>query len=68
LLDNSYDTIPNHTQRWERLRDSIEAARPRLSELFEAARPQLEHNQRLFVANKADRLNSLIRKIHEQYS
>jgi hypothetical protein len=68
LLDNSYDTIPNHTQRWERLRDSIEAARPHLSELFEAARPQLEHNQRLFVANKADRLNSLIRKIHEQYS
>ncbi len=68
ILDNSYDTIPNHTQRWERLRESIEAARPRLPELFEAARPEIEHNQRLFVANKADRLNSLIRKIHEQHS
>jgi hypothetical protein len=68
LLDNSYDTIPNHTQRWERLRESIEAARPHLPELFKSAVPQLEHNQRLFVANKADRLNSLIRKIHEQYS
>ncbi len=68
ILDNSYDTIANHTQRWERLRESIEAARPRLPELFKAAESQLKHNQRLFVANKADRLNNLIRRIHEQYS
>lgn len=68
ILDNSYDTVTNHTQRWQRLHESIAAARPRLSELFEAARPQLEHNQRLFVANKAQRLNTLIGRIHEQHS
>jgi hypothetical protein len=67
ILDNSYDKITNHTQRWESLRDSIAAAQPRLPQLFEAARADIEHNQQLFVANKSKRLNSLIEKIHEQY-
>ena len=67
ILDNSYDKIANHTQRWESLRDSIAAAQPRLPQLFEAARADIEHNQQLFVANKSKRLNSLIEKIHEQY-
>lgn len=66
ILDNSYDTVTNHTQRWECLRDSIARAQPRLPELFEAARPEIEHNQRLFVANKSERLNTLVRKINEQ--
>ncbi len=67
LLDNSYDTITNHTQRWQRLVESITKAQENLPELFEAARPDLEHNQQLFVANKKQRLNSLIERIHEQY-
>lgn len=67
LLDNSYDTITNHTQRWQRLTESIAKARANLPALFEAARPDLEHNQQLFVANKSQRLNTLIEKIHEQY-
>jgi hypothetical protein len=66
ILDNSYDTVTNHTQRWECLRDSIARARPCLPELFEAARPEIEHNQRLFVTNKGERLNTLVRKINEQ--
>lgn len=68
ILDNSYDTVTNHTQRWERLRESIAAARHNLPELFESARSQIEHNQQLFVTNKGNRLNNLIRRIHEQYS
>jgi len=67
ILDNSYDKIANHTQRWESLRDSIADSQPRLPQLFEAARADIEHNQQLFVANKSKRLNSLIEKIHEQY-
>lgn len=67
LLDNSYDTIINHTQRWQRLVESISKARNNLPALFEAAREDLEYNQQLFVANKAQRLNTLIEKIHEQY-
>jgi hypothetical protein len=67
LLDNSYDTVPNPTQRWQRLTESIAKARVNLPELFAAAKDNLEHNQQLFLANKSQRLNTLIEKIHEQY-
>lgn len=67
LLDNSYDNIANPTQRWQRLVESIAKAQPNLPKLFEAARSDLEHNQQLFLANKSQRLNTLIEKIHEQY-
>jgi hypothetical protein len=67
LLDNSYDTVTNHTQRWQRLQQSIAAAQPKLPELFSAARADIEHNQQLFVANKRQRLNSLLEKINEQH-
>lgn len=67
LLDNRYDTIANHTQRWQALRDSIALASKNLPELFDRAKQDLEHNQQLFVANKSQRLNTLIEKIHEQY-
>jgi hypothetical protein len=68
LLDNSYDNIPNPTQRWQRLTESIVKARASLPQLFAAAQADIEHNQQLFVANKSQRLNTLIEKIHEQYS
>lgn len=67
LLDNSYDNIHNPTQRWQRLTESISKARANLPELFAAAKDDLEHNQQLFQANKSQRLNTLIEKIHEQY-
>jgi hypothetical protein len=67
LLDNSYDTITNHTQRWQRLQQSIAEAQPKLPELFAAAHADIEHNQQLFVANKRQRLNSLLEKINEQH-
>lgn len=68
VLDNSYDLEHNHTMRWLRLLESIRKAQPNLAELFAAARADIEHNQQLFVANKAQRLNTLIEKIHEQHS
>lgn len=67
LLDNSYDTVVNPTQRWQRLTESISKARVNLPKLFEAAKNDLEHNQQLFLTNKGQRLNTLIEKIHEQY-
>jgi hypothetical protein len=68
VLDNSYDCIANHTLRWEKLKHSIDTAKARLHQLFDAARSDIEHNQQLFVANKRQRLNSLIEKIHAQHS
>jgi len=66
VFDNVYDRITNNTQRWQRLRDAIKQAQYRLADRFAAARADIEHNQQLFQASKIQRLNTLIRKIHEQ--
>lgn len=67
VLDNSYDTITNHTQRWQRLHESIQQARKQgLHNLFTQCLDDIKHNQELFLASKQDRLNILHRKIHEQ--
>lgn len=67
VLDNSYDRIENHTQRWLALRDAVAEARPNLPQLFDQARSDIEHNQKLFCELKTQRLNTLIGKIHEQH-
>lgn len=66
VLDNTYDRIADHTQRWLRLRAAIQQAQHRLPERFETVRADLEHNQQLFVQLKTQRLNNLIKDIHEQ--
>ncbi len=68
VLDNTYDRIQDHTQRWQRLCDAIQQSRHRLIDRFETARADIEHNQQLFVQLKTQRLNTLVRKIHEQIS
>lgn len=67
VLDNSYDRIENSTERWAKLLDSIRQAQYRLQDRFEAARSDIEHNQQLFLATKTQRLNTLVKEIHEQY-
>ena len=67
ILDNSYDLEPNATQRWMALTRSIFFAQPDLPQLFELCRADIEHNQQLFVSNKADRLNTLIKEINEHH-
>jgi hypothetical protein len=68
VLDNTYDRIEDNTQRWRRLCSAIQQAQHRLADRFEAARADIEHNQQLFVEHKTQRLNSLIKDIHEQYN
>lgn len=67
VLDNSYDLEPNATQRWQALTRSIFFTQPDLPQLFELCRADIEHNQQLFQANKADRLNTLIKEINESH-
>jgi hypothetical protein len=67
VLDNSYDRVENNTQRWTRLRASIQQARHRLEDRFAAAINDIKHNQQLFQQLKTQRLNTLLEKIHEQY-
>ena len=67
VLDNSYDTIDNNTQRWQCLSQSIASAQSRLPELFEQALPDILHNQQLFMSSKKSRLNTLLTQINEQH-
>ena len=67
VLDNSYDRIENNTQRWTRLRASIQQAKHRLSDRFAASLSDIQHNQQLFQRLKTQRLNILLETIHEQY-
>ena len=67
VLDNSYDLELDATQRWKSLIRSIYFARLDLSQLFELCRADIEHNQQLFLASKAHRLNTLIKEINESH-
>jgi hypothetical protein len=67
VLDNSYDRIENNTQRWIRLRASIQQAQHRPEDRFVAALSDIKHNQQLFQQLKTQRLNTLLEKIHEQH-
>lgn len=68
VLDNTYDRIADNTERWIRLRNAIQQSQHRLADRFAAARADIEHNQQLFAQLKMQRLNSLIKDIHEQYN
>ena len=67
VLDNNYDLETDATQRWQALTRSIFFAQPDLPQLFELCRADIEHNQQLFLSNKASRLNNLIKEINESH-
>jgi hypothetical protein len=67
ILDNSYDLEHNASQRWQALIKSIYFARLDLPQLFELCRADINYNQQLFVSNKAERLNTLIKEINEHH-
>jgi len=64
-IDNSYDTIQNNTERWIAVRSAIAQLKSQdLHTWFESCRSDIEHNQRLFCSSKADRLNTLLERLH----
>jgi hypothetical protein len=66
VLDTAYDSEPNHTRRWQLLRESIEHAHGHLPDLFRLARSSIEHNQQHFIRHKQQQLNMLLEQIHEK--
>ena len=68
VLDNCYDRIENNTKRWVKFCNAVDHARHRLADRFTAVQEDIKHNQKLFLSQKTQRLNSLIKDIHEQYS
>jgi hypothetical protein len=68
VLDNTYDRIADNTQRWLKLCDAVQQSQHRLADRFAAAQADIVHNQQLFLERKTQRLNRLIKDIHEQYN
>lgn len=64
-MDNRYDSIQNNTERWISVRSVIAQLKSQdLHAWFESCRDDIEHNQQLFCRTKADRLNTLLERIH----
>jgi hypothetical protein len=64
-IDNSYDNISNNTERWIAVRQAIAQLKSQdLPAWFESCRSDTEHNQQLFCSTKADRLNTLLERLH----
>lgn len=65
VIDHSYDQETNNTRRWDMA--MVEAERlikdDRLHLLYQDCEEDLIHNQNLFLASKADRLNTLLEKL-----
>lgn len=65
-LDNRYDEIRNHTQRYEALLQAICKARAQgLHALYQLCLPDILHNQKLFHSAPYRRLNSLVELLNE---
>jgi hypothetical protein len=66
VLDNTYDTIEDPTQRWLLLRDAIQQAhRQGVKNLYARCELDLVHNQQLFVSAPLQRLNSLAERLEQ---
>jgi len=67
VIDNSYDLVKDHTQRWMSLLKTIKHINNQnMHAWFELCRPDIEHNQQHFLASKHDRLNTLYDKLLHQ--
>jgi hypothetical protein len=66
-IDTSYDRITDNTQRYlavVRCIQQLSLIDP--MDLYNSCIQDLEHNQRLFLASKWDRLNSLYERLHNE--
>lgn len=65
VLDNSYDTIQDNTQRWSAVRTLIHSIKQDPRTLFAACVDDVVHNQQLFAASKYNRVNSLLERLQK---
>ena len=63
VIDHSYDSVVNNTQRWDTACKEVERlATTDLHNLYQQCRDDLIWNQNLFLQSKINRLNSLLTK------
>ena len=63
VLDNTYDLETNNTQRWLKVKHTLEQIQANPHDYFLRCWDDIEHNQQLFLANKSQRLNTLFTKL-----
>ena len=65
-IDNSYDTIQNNTQRWQKTLQTIQQIQQQdMHSWFQRCVDDIKHNQQLFLASKYTRLNSLLERLND---
>jgi hypothetical protein len=65
VIDNSYDTIQNNTQRWVAVKLIIEQIKHDPAKYFAQCWNDIIHNQQLFLSSKYDRLNRLLERLNK---
>jgi len=65
VLDNTYDLETNNTQRWLKVKNTLQHIQQDPHGIFLQCQEDLVHNQRLFQSTKLDRLNTLFRKLKQ---
>lgn len=64
VINHSYDSIINNTQRWDTACKEFEHLMTcDLHQLYLACEEDIKHNQQLFLATKSDRVNNLLERI-----
>ena len=63
VLDNSYDLETNNTQRWLKVKHTLEQIQQDPHDYFLRCWDDIKHNQQLFLASKGQRLNTLFTKL-----
>jgi hypothetical protein len=67
VIDNSYDTETNNTQRWLRVLAAIEKIRQQdMHQWYQHCWQDIKHNQELFLSEKPQRLNTLFNKLSKK--
>jgi hypothetical protein len=64
LIDNSYDTIVDNTQRWSAVKGAIAKIKSQnMHSWYLKCRPDLEHNQQLYTQRTKPTLDQLINRL-----
>lgn len=64
-IDHSYDNIQDNTQRWNAAMKEFESlCNSDLHRIYTDCTASIEHNQRLFLQSKIQRLNTLMEKVN----
>jgi hypothetical protein len=63
VLDNTYDLETNNTQRWLKIKHTLEQIQQDPHGMLLACQDDILHNQQLFLASKTQRLNTLFTKL-----